>query len=674
MNNIAMIRIVFVLLCVSVTGFAVLWYALKKRLLYREYYSIYRTDNRKPGVNYWCLLYDFFSRFLLTRRFLKALTGKYEILYPGEDRRIEKKAIRLAVKVWGAGAVILVVFFYFYNSWYDIFLAVFYLYVAGNGLILFEEQKEKKKLLLQFDGFLSEVRQYYQMHGMIDEAVYEAMELCKNPIKLHAKCIYGILTDVEEDKKREDYNRHIPDRFLKTFLNLCLIIQNFGDTEVNGQSLFLTNIRYLRQEIHIEILKRDKIRHLFSGLTLVAVFPVLFLKDVEEWAVNSLPQLDNFYSGTPGILLTFLLFLLTFFSYQLLIAMREERRAYRKDNTILQAFSKRKGISRLLDIILEKNYGRAKKKEEFLRLTGEILTVRQFTLKSLLYGISGFIICMLLIFFIHGANRELKLKPGDLTYATSALSEEKAQALSEHIISYTRQFLKEKATLDKIEKTIEKEGSIKEKYLQKIAAEDIYTRVMRIKAEYFKWYELLAAFMASLGFYYIPSAILMLLKKVRQREMEDEVFSFHSVILILMHMKRADIPVILEWMEEFSHIFRDSLRVCNTELPKGEWEALESLKEKEPFKPFAKLIEELQNSDKIGLKRAFDDVEQERANYLEKRALDNEISIQEKAILGKTIAFIPFALTVGLYIILPFVLEGLGMYKVYIDQINGAGG
>lgn len=671
MDNIAMIHFLLLLLFLSVTGFACIYYFIKKRLLLQGNFSINRIEGRKPGTNYWYVLYDFFSRSLFTRSFLKSLTEKYEILYPGEDKKIKKKAMKLAVKVWGLGIAFLIVFFTFNRNLHNLLTAVFYLYAAGNEMILFEEQKEKKKLLLQFDGFLSETRQYYQMHGMIDEAVYEAMQLSKNPLRLHAKCFFDILADMEDEEKKEAYSRHIPDRFLKTFLNLCLIIQKYGDVEVNGQSLFITNIRYLRQEIHMEVLKRDKIRHLFSGLTIVAVFPVMFLKVIKDWAVSSLPQLDNFYRGTPGIFLTFCLFLLTLASYRLLIVMREERRIYPKDRAVLNFFCNIKTVSRLLDNLHDKNYGRTKKKEEFLRLAGESLTVSEFTLKSLLYGISGFFICVFLIFFIHEANKDLEFEPGKLSYATSALSEEKALSLSEYIMSSTRKFIKNNITIDAIEKTIEKEDVIKEKYLREIAVREIYIRVKSIRSEYFRWYELIAAITASLGFYFIPYGALLLLKKVRLREMEDEVFSFQSVILILMHMKRADISAVLEWMEEFSGIFRASLRECNRSLPKGEREALEELKGKEPFKPFHKLIEELQNSDKIGLKRAFDDIEQERVNYLEKRVLDNEMSIQEKAIMGKTIAFVPFALTVGLYIILPFVLEGLTMYKVYIDQING---
>ncbi len=674
MDNRAMIRLIIVLLFFFSVGISVLYFCLKKRIMFRESFSIYRTEGMNPGINYIFRIYDFFSWFLLTRRFIKSLTKRYEILYPGGEAEAEKRVVWLALKIWIADVIILSVLFSFDRSWYYVLLAVFYLYAGSSSLILFEEQREKRRLLLQFDVFLSEIRQIYQMHGMIDEAIYDAMELSKNPIKLHAKCFYNILTDMEAVKKREDYNRHIPDRFLKSFLNLSIIIQNFGDTKLDGQSLFLTNIRYLRQEIHIEIIKRDKIRHLFSGLTLIAVLPIISLKLIETWAVNSLPQLDNFYNRTPGILIIFFLFLFTFFSYQLLVALREERSVYPANNIFLRALCGKRSINHILEVFLSKNYGKAKKREEFLRLNGESLTIKQFTLKSLLYGAAGFLSCVILILFIHMENRESDLKPNALPYGTSALSDKEALDLSEAVVFYTKKYLKVKMSYQEIERIVREEGIIKNKNLQDIAAEDIYRRIKSINGEYFKWHEFLAAILAAVGFYHIPHITLLLLKKVRQREMEDEVFSFQSVILILMHIKRADTSLILEWMEEFSYVFRDSLRTCSINLPLGEWEALEALKSKEPFKPFYKLIEELQNSDKIGLEQAFDDVEQERTNYLEKRALDNEISIQEKAILGQTIAFVPFALTVGLYIIVPFVLEGLSMFKVYIEQINMKGG
>lgn len=674
MDNIFMIRLAAGLLGIFVLIIFFLIFLLRKQIEYRGTYSIFLKDRTKVSRDYWYVLYDLLSRIILIRVFIKSLKERYAVLYPGEVRLIEKKAVKVTVKLWCIDITILVILLLFGGTWYYLWLSVFYLYVAVNSIVFWEEGRERKKLLEQFDIFLCEVREYYQSHGILDEAVYEAMQNTDKPLKLHAGCIYDILTSSESERKKEEYLSYVPDKFIKTFLALCLIINTYGDTKTEeGRSLLLVNIAHLRQEIHMEILKRSKIQYLFSGLTFVTVLPVLFLKAIENWAVNSLPQLINFYRGTAGILLMAVIFLITFFSYQLLMALREERKTSQREAVLLEALENRESIRQILDSYQYKNYGKQLKKQEFLRLHGENLGVRQFILKSVLFSIAGFLICSLLSFYIHGANRKLELTR-NINYSDSAISEEKAMALSLAVINYTNKFLGSNITPEEITRIVEKEAKINDKYLQRMASEDIYARLKAIEKEYFKWYELLAAFLTAWGFYYIPSFRLLLLKKVRQRDMEDEVFSFQSIIVILRNIKRADMEIIIEWMEEFSYIFKSSVRECSRKLSIDERQALEELKEKEPFRPFCKIVDGLQSSDKLGVYKAFEDVEQERNNYIDKRALDNEIAIQDKSILGKTIAFVPFILTVGLYLILPFVTEGLRMYKVYMEQINGIGG
>lgn len=667
------IGIYLILIGIFALVLLLLLYLWKRRMGYREAYGIYRGKGTVTRQDYLLVVYDFCSRLIFTRRLLKRLTDRYGIFYPGNNSRIKKKAICLAIRMWVLYSILIIVFILSGRSWDSILLMIFYLYGAGNAIVLYEENREKRKLLTQFDGFLTEVRLDYQVHGMIDEAVYEAGENQMEPMRLHAGCIYRILSDTEEGDKKEEYNKHVPNRFLKTFLALCLILNAYGDVKVKEQSLFLLNIRFLRQEIHMEVLKRDKIRHLFSGLVLVAVFPVLFLQVIEEWAVDNLPSLTHFYSGTPGIILKAVIFLLTFFSYQLLVAMKEERLAYPWDSTILRAISRQRTAGVLLDKILFLNYGKLTRMQNSLKLQGGTSALKQFLLKRILLGIAGFLLCILLFFTVHEADKQLNLQEADISRGSSAISAEKAKELAESITVYTRKFLRGGMSLEEVENAIGSEKRISEKYLQRVAAEEVYARIQTIRNEYFKWYELVIALLVSWGFSYIPHGTLLLFKKVREREMEEEVFSYQSILLILMYVKRMDVLTVLEWMEAFARIFKDSIRECVRTLAEGEQEALEKLKEKEVFKPFRKIVEELQSSDTVGLEKAFSDVEQERANYLEKRILDDEISIREKAILGHTIAFIPFVLTVGLYIVLPFVAEGLRMYKVYMEQLGGMG-
>lgn len=188
--------------------------------------------------------------------------------------------------------------------------------------------------------------------------------------------------------------------------------------------------------------------------------------------------------------------------------------------------------------------------------------------------------------------------------------------------------------------------------------------------EYYKWYELLIALIIAIITYYIPYFQLILLKKMRQMVMDDEVIQFQSIILMIMFIDRMTVETVLEWMENFANIFKKSIEDCINNLQSGEIEALEELKQKEPYEPFVNIIEKLQMCDKIGIEKAFDEIGVERFNYQEKRKLENEIYTSNKTNYATIMAWMPFVTTIGLYLIIPFMIEGFTQLITYLNQMN----
>jgi hypothetical protein len=72
--------------------------------------------------------------------------------------------------------------------------------------------------------------------------------------------------------------------------------------------------------------------------------------------------------------------------------------------------------------------------------------------------------------------------------------------------------------------------------------------------------------------------------------------------------------------------------------------------------------------DNVGIVSAFDEIESERDFYKKKREQDNEMMMSKKSSLAKTIAFIPFGIVVGGYMILPFLQMVLSM----VNTMNSA--
>src|SRR5690625_1156182 len=106
--------------------------------------------------------------------------------------------------------------------------------------------------------------------------------------------------------------------------------------------------------------------------------------------------------------------------------------------------------------------------------------------------------------------------------------------------------------------------------------------------------------------------------------------------------------MILEWIERYSNIFREPISRCVNNYEAGAWEALEELKEEIAFPQLIRIIESLQAAvEKIPISEAFDELDNEREYYQQKRAESNERLIKRKGMIGKVVGFAPM---VGLFV------------------------
>src|SRR5699024_2015358 len=105
------------------------------------------------------------------------------------------------------------------------------------------------------------------------------------------------------------------------------------------------------------------------------------------------------------------------------------------------------------------------------------------------------------------------------------------------------------------------------------AAEQIMSKLAVVNSEGFKWFELLIAFIFGYLGFCAPTWMLMLQKKLRALEMENEVMEYQTIILMLMKIERVNVEMILEWIERYSNIFREPISRCVNNYEAGAWEA-----------------------------------------------------------------------------------------------------
>ena len=118
--------------------------------------------------------------------------------------------------------------------------------------------------------------------------------------------------------------------------------------------------------------------------------------------------------------------------------------------------------------------------------------------------------------------------------------------------------------------------------------------------------------------------------------------------------------MILEWLERYANIFKEPITKCVNNYEAGAWEALEELKTEITFDQMIRIVEGLQSAvEKIPIREAFDELDNEREYYQAKRKESNERLIKRKGMIGKAIGFTPLiGLFVG-YLIVPLVAIGL---------------
>ena len=186
----------------------------------------------------------------------------------------------------------------------------------------------------------------------------------------------------------------------------------------------------------------------------------------------------------------------------------------------------------------------------------------------------------------------------------------------------------------------------------------------------FRWYYLVMIICLSCLFCKIPLMIIRVKCLLMTMNYEDEVMQFHSIIIMLVYIKRMSSEIILEWLENFADVFKKSISECNARFSMDSEVALEILKGEESYGPFVRIVENLKDCDRVGPGLAFEEICSQRQYFIEKRKQDNEINISNKATIGKVVGYIPLLVTVFLYLIYPFVAESINQLLSYVNEIN----
>jgi len=623
-------------------------------------------------------LYRILSRFILSKKSVHHIRSRIEILGHTNERVIRLRVIKLYLWVEGILLSIFIGIVLTNRQLSLIGLWIFILWILSETLVDFLVIRLKNKLLWQQIKFNELVRHKYYETRMIDEAIYEACdELGKDyyEIVLQGERMYDVLLSKDPEENMLAYYETAPNKYLKMFLNLAYITMEYGDTFVEGASIFMKNLHDLTSEIRIEQSKREQLNYALKSLNVIVLIPLLFITPIKNWASQYFMPLKLFYESQTGVILELVMVILILSAYVLLRKVQqfdEGVKTYKQSSQWEdQLYTSKLGW--LVDKIKPKRSSSTyrKLKRQLKRIKSH-LSVEELVVRQLVTMVIVIWVAMMLVLGLHYNEKKKILTMPTLPehFLGGQLSEKelaKAEAITERDTHYLKQ-INRKTSLADLIKMIEDDG------VEMTAAEAIGEQVRRKQIDfyghYLKWWEILACLALGVLGFLVPRGLLKFKESVVRIDVEDEVAGMSAIILMLMHHERLSVMEILEWLEMYSEHFTKAFGDCLNNLSSGMTEALIELRGASDHTQYVRLIDGLILASKdITIQQAFDELETEKSYYIEKRKETNRRIVEKKINLGRMLGFIPLYGLIIIYMIIPMIVSSITDMGTYFDTL-----
>ena len=634
-----------------------------------------KIDRKRNARNQLYWLYRIFMAVPFLRKYFERFRTRIETLYPADPVEVNRKATATMAKTSILALICMVVLaFMARTDMFYMLVSILTVYIIYSNSLSRAIDSMEIHLLKVFADFLTTVRSEYRTCGHVDDAIYATLDDLPHEMAVHANRVYEIVSSVRASEEVEKYTDIAPNRFLEMFAAICATISEYGDkTLENGESLFLSNLNFLKQEVYVEVTKREKNNFLFSGLIFLCVMPVFGMKLIARWA-SSVADLSGFYDGTKGMIMVILTFASTFVCYELISNMRDGRTDDIKEHIFLEKLAKQPIIRKWLTKAVEANYSKAIRIEDDLKMVGDRITKQAYLLKRLLYSVVLGGTMIVIVFAAHFGRKNEILKDFSSSYEDTTVPDE---TFREDLRTLSKQYMAESKMMrsmtqeekSQLSKRIQDEQGMNEVLANEVAQE-ISDRNDKYAKSYFKyWYILLIAGAFAAG-YFAPIGLLKYKLSIMKMSMEDEVAQYQTLALILMNVDGMTLDVILEWMERFAFCFKESISECIINLQTSEEKALTHMKNSESFPPFRRFCDNLLAIDEVGVASAFDEIKTEQENYKQQRALNNEIMMTKKSNISKDISFIPLGICIGGYLLYPFIDYAFSMMDSFKNALS----
>ncbi len=266
-----------------------------------------------------------------------------------------------------------------YNCVLNIILGLVWLIVAANRRAC----RAQEELLKELEHFLPELAEQYARCADMREALEQSCQTCSGSLQSELLELTDALEHdrVEEQAYGSGMRRNA---YVMLLFSLCHTIRTYGDLQVGGVSLFIYNIRYIKEEVRVELLRRQEGHYAFLGLTALAFLPFFVCLPIQWWSHSVSASLDRFYAGSYGFVTLTVCFLLAVIC---VVAVQELQYPVMPDarrHTIEQRLLELPAVQLLVDRQIAAHYSRYLQKNEQLKVLQGYGNIREFLVKKVL--------------------------------------------------------------------------------------------------------------------------------------------------------------------------------------------------------------------------------------------------------------------------------------------------
>lgn len=618
--------------------------------------------------------YYVITSFPIFRPAIRRLEAKLKPIYPSDDAGQIKEFLKPLVKIilitMAVGILTFVVGFGLKPSLYTFVAACFITYAAGTLIAMSIVKSEQNRFKDDFAQLVSRIGHYFYLSGNIVNAIEQASGRSGRLMKLHCIDFKNILESENMEMERRLYMEKDKDKFLKLFLSQAEIVKKSGNAkDTDGNSIFLSSMTDL-----INALQEDKRRAIekqygFIFFGWVASIPCILQPYIAEFCMYTIGALAAFYVGRSGNLWKILLLSVSYFAFRI-IAILQDDSGEIPANPLLNSLIKNKAVMRFIDIFHDPDSQKVYKIKTIMRRSGDQNNYRVYYVKrilaALVMGCSVFLLC----FFGHRGNKEfLKNETITLEDACNNADSKQKAVIFELVPQYMERLTKtgERPTAEELEADIILEPGIRTKE----AAEDMTAVIMQkietYDHEYFDFRDVFYVILAAVLAFFGPAVIMLVRKVVIKDRVGDEIVRFQTIVNMMRKLPGVLPSTILITMEQFSVVYKRSLRECISTFSSDPEKALERLYYTEKEDDFRMIIEDFMRVPRTGIEKSFSEVTTQIKNYTENRKQEQTHAVIKLTKAAMWIAIVPACLLIFGYMLGPF-LMGVG------DQFNSLTG